>query len=241
MPRPRDENKTRELIDVITSEGSATITIRVRSGFEDALMQAENVGDRALVEAMIRGIAGSCGSPSESTRQEILDKVCPRGGARRIHRWSTSNFRDFMRARLSEPPTLLDPIDQATSLLGLAHRLASYPIPCAVSGKQGCTSVIHRVVETLVREITVELNNYDRRRFMEAVIRNYETTACNREHWRQTSRALVATQKDAAAATRTIMERTARFNACTVASRLLMEAGLCECPLSSGRSPARSI
>ena len=29
----------------------------------------------------------------------------------------------------------------------------------------------------------------------------------------------------------------ARFNGCAVASRLLMEAGLCECPLSSGRTP----
>lgn len=236
-PRPRDESETRKLIDVITSEGSATITIRVRSGFEDALIQAENVGDRALVDSMTRGIAESCGSPRESTGQEILDRVCPRGGARRIHRWSTSSFRDFMRARLSEPPILLDPIDQAPCLLGLAHKLASCPIPCAVSGKQDCMSVINSVVETLVREITVELNSYDRRRFIEAVARNYETTACKREHWRQTSRALVATQKDAAAATRTIMARNARFNACTVASRILMEAGLCECSLSSGRTP----
>jgi hypothetical protein len=236
-PRPRDENETREMIDVITSEGSANITIRVRSGFEDALIQAENVGDRALVEAMIRGIAGSCGSPSESTGQDILDRVCPRGGARRIHRWSTSSFRDFMRPRLSAPPILLDPIDQATSLLGLAHKLGSFQIPGAVSGKQDCTSLINGVVETLVREIIAELNSYDRRSFMEAVIQNYETTACEREHWRQTSRALVATQRDAAAAKGTIMEMNARFNACTVASRLLMEAGLCECPLRSGRTP----
>ena len=237
-PRPRDEKDTREFISVITSEGSPTITIRVRSGFEDALTQAENVGDRALVEAMIGGIAAWCGSPSESARQEILDRICPRGGARRIHRWRTSNFRDFMRAKLAEPPLLLDPIDQATGLLGLALRRASDPTPSAVFGKQDCMSVINRAAETLVRDVTAELNSYDRRRFMEAVIRNYETTACHREHWRQTSRALVATQKDVAAATRTIMEMNARFNACTVASRLLMEAGLCECPLGSGRTPS---
>lgn len=236
-PRPRDEKETRELIDVITDVGSSKITIRVRSGFEDALVQPENVGDRALVEAIIRGTAASCGPSSESTLQKILDCVCPRGGARRIHRWSTTNFRDFMRARLSEPPILLEPIDHVTSLMGLGHKLASYPIPCVISGKNECTSLINGAVETLVREICAELQIYDRRKFIEAVIRNYETTACNREHWRQTSRALVATQKDATAAMRTIVERHARFNACTVASRLLLEAGLCECPLDSGLTP----
>jgi hypothetical protein len=237
VPRPRDENETRGLIEVTTSQGSAPIRIRVRSGFEDALIQAENVGDRALVEAMIRGAGSLSGSPGESTRQELLDRVCPRGGARRIHRWSTSSFRDFLRSELSEPPILLDPIDQVIGLLGLGHKLPSVTIPCTVSGKQGSKSVINDVVETLVKEVVSELHSYDRRKFMEAVIRNYETTACNREHWRHTSRALVATQKDAATATQTIMVRNARYNGCTVASRILMEAGLCECSFGSGRTP----
>jgi hypothetical protein len=153
VPRPRNEHETRGLIDVITAEASMTIMIRVRSGFEDALIQADNVGDRALVEAMIRGIAGLCGSPSESTRLGVLDSACPRGGARRIHRWTTSSFRDFFRAKLSEPPILLDPIDQATGLLGLAQKLGSVEIPSVVSGKQDCTSLINGVVEKLVREI----------------------------------------------------------------------------------------
>ena len=234
---PLDEDESRELVEVEASQSSATITIRVRSGFEDGFIQAENVGDRALVEAMVRGVAEVTGSDCASTRENVLDAVCPRGGARRIHRWSSSDFRDFMRQRLSEAPVVPDPMDHATSLLGLGQKLPACPIPFAASGKEQCLPIINGVAEALVKEIVAELHKYNRRAFVERVIRNYETAACHRDHWRQTSRALVATQKDGPVAIETIMKQNSKYNTCTVASRILLEAGLCECPLDSGRSP----
>jgi hypothetical protein len=232
---PLNENQTRELVEVEAAQNSATITIRVRSGFEDGFIQAENVGDRALVEAMVIGVAEVSGSACASTRENVLDAVCPRGGARRIHRWSSSAFRDFMRQRLSDPPVVPDPMDYATSLLGLGHKLPSCAIPCAASGLEECLPIINGVVEALLKEIASELNKYDRRAFVERVVRNYETAACHRDHWRQTSRALVATQKDDRAAVDTIMQQNSKYNTCSIASRILLEAALCECPLDSGR------
>jgi hypothetical protein len=235
--RPRGEQELRELVEVTTSAGSPTVTIRVRAGFEDGFIQAQNIADRMLVEAMIRGVATSSGSPSESDRKRVLDEVCPPGDARRIHRWSTSNFRDFMQGTLSEAPIVPDSIDYATSLLGLGNRLSSFQIPCVISGKDNCMAAINGVVEILIKEIVSDLKKLNRRVFVEAVIRNYETAACCRDRWRYTSRALVAIHRDSDAAIRTIMQQNGKYNSCTVASRILLEAAICECALNSGATP----
>ena len=80
-----------------------------------------------------------------------------------------------MRARLSEPPILFDPIDQATSLLGLAQNSGRPNSQCRIRETRLHVFDKRRRGNASQGDIA-ELNSYDRRSFMEAVIQNYETT-----------------------------------------------------------------
>jgi len=69
------------------------------------------------------------------------------------------------------------------------------------------------------------------------VLLNHEATATNRDIWKQTTKANLAMHEDKQAALRTIATHHGHLNASFLATRLLLEAAVCECPLVGGREP----
>lgn len=210
------------------------ITIGIGDAFNRALGSSENIAERRLVEALVRGTSELAKAPLEATRaSEIVKTICPSPHARARHLVQAQNFRDMIRGVSGEPVTI-HLMDDAMLRVGLAFRV-QHEVGSEVTGTKECTTFLNRACQYVLKELCALLRSFDRRKFIELVLGNHESAAINREWWRRTAHAVIGLHGDCAIDV--VAEHVAQMNACSVASRILIEAALCECPIEGGTIP----
>src|SRR5690349_2628017 len=83
------------------------------------------------------------------------------------------------------------------------------------------------------------LSEFNRRALIHALLANHELAAADRDHWDQTSRAMLALHSDKEETLETIIRHKTELNACFIATRMLAEGALCESPVTGGVIPGR--
>jgi hypothetical protein len=226
-------------MQVLAEPGSSAIRIVIGRGFHDGLFQPENVAERALVEALVNGVAiASRELLSQDMFHHLLAEVCPSPHARWMHRFQARDFRDRFGAKLGNP-VLIDPTDDAAARIGLGWRVRSCEKGAEIVGINECTAYLNEVVSAVLDDLCELLRGLDRRSFLTDVIVNHEAAAHDRDTWKRTAQAHMAIFDDKKAAARTILDHHSRLNVCFVACRILMEAAICECPSKGGRTPGK--
>jgi hypothetical protein len=221
---------------VIRSEvGSQLVKIEVGEVFDDALAQPENVAERAIVEALVTAAATVGGEIADTHKlAEIVKVICPSQYARWRHRIHARTFRDFVT---NAPRALLiDSMDDAFCRIGLG--LKARPQGTGeIMGSDDCKRCLNESVRQLLDQLCESLKLFERCSFVTAVLQTHEAAAISREKWKRTARANLALHDDKRGAIRTILDHIGRLNACSLASRILIEAAICECPVGKGGPP----
>lgn len=238
--KPKGADELRPIIQTSAQTNPPKIGIEVGKGFDDGLLQPDNVAELLLVENLVAGTAAMGGEPDNLEKQKALvNRICPNSQARYMHRFVSRSFRDGFASEMDINPILIKPLDDAAIRIGLGWKVRSRDSAAIISGIPDCTSYLNSLVWTLLDEICAELNSLDRRSFVRQVLSNHEIAAHNRDVWSRTARANIAMHDDKAAATRTIVRHQNELTACFVASRILLEAAICHCPIEDGRVPGR--
>jgi len=220
--------------DTYVDHTSGVITIKIGDAFDRALGNPENIAEQRLVEALISGVSELTRTPLEATRaSEIVKTICPSPHARARHLIQAQNFRDMIRG-VSGKPVTIHLMDDAMSRVGLAFRVQQ-GVGSEVTGTNECTTFLNRACQYVLEELCVLLRSFDRRKFIELALGNHESAAINREWWRRTAHAVIGLHGDGAVDV--IAEHVAQMNACSIASRILIEAALCECSVEGGAIP----
>lgn len=237
---PRSESELRSLVRVSPEAGSGTICITVGKGFHDGFFQPENFAERTLVEALVAGAATLSGGDVDAGElKSLVNRICPNSQARWIHRFQARFFRDYVGEEISGTPTLIDPIDDATSRIGLGWKVRSRDSGAEISGIRECTSYLNDVVRVVLDELCSLLKELDRRSLVTRIILNHEAAARDRDVWKHTAQANLALHDDKEGTVRAILEHHSRLNVCFLASRILLEAAICECSPHGGRIAGR--
>jgi len=236
----KNEDELRRLLTISTEIGSSRIQINVAKRFDEGLSQPENIAERVLVEALVAGAAQAGGEAADlGKRTHLVNEICPNSQARWMHRFETHHFRDFVRSEVSGKPVLIDELDDASSRIGLGWRVRFRSDGPAVSGVPECTSYLNDIVRVVLDDLCATLKGLDRRSLVRALLQNHETASHDRDAWNRTAQANLALHDDKDATVHTIVEHYGRLNACFTASRTLLEAAICECPLAAGGTPGR--
>jgi len=235
---PKTSAELGSLLTVSTESGSNEINIRVGKGFHAGFFQPENVGERALVEAFVVGVSTLSGEGGDTDKIDALvRRICPTSEARQIHMFQARSFRDYVEAEIGNSPTLIDPLDDAAFRIGLGWKARSRDRDPDIVGIKECTSYLNSVVRVILDELCALLQQLDRSLFVINVIQNHESAAHERDVWKRTTRAVLALHDNNESTLRGIVEHQGRLNVCFTASRILLEAAICECPLLGGRIP----
>jgi hypothetical protein len=222
----------RSLFRISAEVGSPQIGIQVERGFDDGLCRPENYAERTLIEKIVQAVAIVGGEALDKGKQESLVAIiCPDTEARFMHRFEARSFRDHMRAEPPDDAILIDKMDDALSRIGLGWRVRAREAGSEITGVQECTEFLKQVVKTELDDLCMLLHGLDRTSFVTDVLLNHESAAMNRDNWKRTARASLGLHEDKEAAVRTIAEHQARLNAVFLATRVLLEAGICECPV----------
>ncbi len=212
------------------------VMVNVTAAFEPAHVNVDNIAERALVAALVEGVAQlGGGTLSPASVEEIVDEIVAGPMARQLHAFTNPSLRDHVQASLPRKPVIIDQIDDATSRLGLGWKVREREAGNWINGKPDTTAFLNQLVAALEDELAEQLRQLDRRQFLEMVLRNHEAAAIDRDHWRRTTGAVVALHDDTAAARETIARYEFKLTAVFQMSRLLAEFALCECPLEGGR------
>ncbi|MGC2530359.1 MAG: hypothetical protein WA639_21640 [Candidatus Acidiferrum sp.] len=236
--KPKNGEELWALLKISADAKSPRMHISVGKGFDDGLLQPENIAERCLVAAIVSAVAIAAGDGlNEEKKLRLTKEICPNTEARHRHRFEARSFRDHLRSEIPREPELIDKMDDATSRIGLGWRVRSRESGSEVTGVAECTALLNQVVKVVLDDLCRELRELNRKSFVNAVLLNHEATATNRDIWKQTTKANLALHEDKQAALRTITMHHGHLNASFLATRLLLEAAVCECPLVGGREP----
>lgn len=211
-----------------------TISITVGEAFDSALASPDNIAEEALVAAMVRGFSRlEDWALDHSTESALLAQICPSPHARSRHIMHAQTFRDMVYIGDGNPISI-DLMDDAVARVGIAFRVQP-DIGAEILGQKECTEFLNKAATLTLQELCTQLQSFNRHHFIEEVLRCHEEAVISRNHWRRTAHANIALHGDAAV--HAVAEHMADMTACRIATRILIEAALCECPTDGGFRP----
>jgi hypothetical protein len=236
--KAKNEDELRGLVTIHAEAGNSKIHIEFGRGYDDGFSQPENVAERVIVEAIVTATARVAGEEADLAKcTDLVARICPNPDARHIHRFEARSFRDYVRSEIGDKPTLIDAMDDATYRFGLGWRARSRHAQREFLQPTACTAVLNDVVQVVLNDLCEMLQGLDRKSIVRQLLLNHERAAYDRDHWNRTTQAVLALHNDKDATVRKIIEHHGELNACGTACRILLEAAICECPLSGGEIP----
>ena len=238
MKPPISEADLRSLVSIVPGKCSAAVRVEVNKGFDDGLQRPENFAERVIVEGLVAGASSVSRVPLALCDQaRLVNSICPNMEARFMHRFEARSYREFVPRERSHQPLLIDEMDAGMYRVGLGWRVRARELGADVRGVEKCKSFLNSLVGTVLDDLCDELRRFDRRQIIDALLRNHETIECDRARWRRTASANIAIHCDGGLAVGTIVQHESTLNASAIASRVLLEAAVCECPLTGGWHP----
>ena len=185
---------------------------------------------------MVRSFVEQAIAFSGRTNQSVdalMAEIVPSPDARQMHAFAPQDFRDHVRDAIGSPPVLMSRLDDAALRIGLGWPGVARP-GGTLHGKNECTAALNEITSALEQEFCQELARFERRALVEAAIANHEAAAVDRAAWHRTSGALIGMAEDKRTIRSEIAEHLAKLNVVFLTSRILIEAGLSECPFGTG-------
>lgn len=230
----------REAFGLEVDRSRHAISVRISDGFEAALFHPENIAERALVAALVRGAAELAGLANPiSVEIELTARIVPNTSGRYAHAFLSQGFRDQVRPDLFGEVVTIGREDDAYTRLGLAWSVREKAAERRLAGKEESTSFLNALVAKVEDDIIGDLRRFERRGMLELLLRNHELGVVDRERWRRTSAAMIGLHGDTPETARTIYEHEFKLNAIFQSTRILVEMAICECPLDGGVRPGR--
>ncbi len=229
--------RARQAIRVEVDPAAASVITRASAAYEDAAFHPENIAERALMDALISGIARLAG-PShddEAGRAALLASLVPNSLVRHGHAFRANRFRERSPERLLGRVVKVSDEDVAIVKLGFGWRARSRADGSRVEGTVECLAFLGELVQAAEDDLCAYLRQFDRRSILGFLLRNMEEAAADRDRWERTAAAVLALHTDRQATLGTMARHEFGLNAVFQASRILVEVAICESPLGAGR------
>ena len=138
-----------------------------------------------------------------------------------------------MRESLPHDVVHISRFDDAAQRLGLGwHGL---PRPGGrVQGRDECTRILNDITAAAEERLCRYLRQFERHSLISRVVENHEACIVDRSQWERTSGALLGISANPSGTRQEIYEHIQKANGTGLASRIVLEAALCECPIGTG-------
>lgn len=205
------------------------ITLSLGMGFLQKFNVAENIAERTLVEHIIEALIRITGEHQEP--QTILEKIFPNKDARYFHILEATHYNDHFKLIGDWDETLIPPEDDANSELGLAW-LVRQPQKTGelIVGYSECTAFLQNLTSSLWARLKQKLEQISFSSLAEMSFHNLISLDMDEALWKRTARANLSVNSNKEEVLTAVYELGAKRNSSSLASRLLIEMGICVCP-----------
>lgn len=227
-----------QAITINVNPNLRTVELIIGPDFDRALYHPENVAERALVKAFVRGVVELV--EGDNVLIDVLvDEIVVNSQARHSHTLKPQKFRDYV----SQSPQMsswdlisINRFDDALGKLGFGWSVRSRADGNTVSGKNNCQTYLNALVSQIELDLCQELRQFDRTSVLTLLIRNHESASISRDQWHYTAAAVLALRDDRAATLVAMRDHEFKLNAIFQPTRNLIEMAICECPIDAPRT-----
>lgn len=206
-----------------------------KTGFLAGFRIAENVAERLFVRTLARAYLGLLGvEDCDGGAKSVEALVVPNDDARSFHLFHAQNFTDYVRDTLPKDLIAIDPVDDASTKVGLGWRVLENGQGNKIEGREACTNYLGKVVDALLTDIFDALKSFERLSTLIRLVANCEKASAEENHWNQTSAAVLGLHGADPKTADHYVEEMSRFAGAALASRVLIEISLCVCPADGG-------
>ena len=211
--------------------GEAEIVIDCAPSYMGSFLNVDNLGDRLMIVALVRGAyeLSGYGVPSDIVITELLQSVAGSDDARFFQMAPSRSPQDIVYDVAALPrPRLLMPEDQAWSRLDLVRRAGYKSAPGPIPSCQART-ILKQAVDTVWERVRSRLINLSRESVVERSLLNFVTIQKERRDWLRSASAQLALY-DNANVLGVANERAFRRDTAGLACRIIAEMALCTSP-----------
>lgn len=220
--------------------GDGTISFDVKAGFMSAARRPDNLGERAIVRAVIEACFEAFSlTPDEDDINEALNVIVKTDSARHFHAFTVPQLHDFVREDLPGGVQIIERMDDASTRLGLGWLCRSPTEVRTIKGLDECKEYLRKLVGALVQKLKLNVAQYNRRDLVEVLLRNHEALFAQMDTWKRTFGAVEALSRDKTIAANETIEQLSHFNAASMSCRIVAEAAICESAVVGGLSPGQ--
>lgn len=206
-----------------------------KAGFLAGARIPENITERIFVRTLTRAYLQLLGVEDCDGEAETVEAlVVPNDNARSFHLFHAQHYMDYVRDTLPKELITIDPLDDAAAKISLGWRVLGENQSNNIRGNEACTGFLEKVVETLLSEIAQILKLFNRHSTLMRLVANSEKAYDEKYHWKRTSAAILGLHGDEPGTVDRYVEKVSKFTGADIASRILIEIALCECPAEGG-------
>lgn len=236
MDEPGTAEDAEAAIVVHVEPAQQTVVMTLSCRFDRAIFNVENVAERALVAALVSGIA-KLAKTTDVDQPAIVQAIVPNSAARQSHVFPLQAFRDHFHQLRRKEPVQITSLDDAAAKLGLGWKVRAREDGGVIEGKTECLSYLGDLVRKLEDDLCAVLRTYNKAALIRTILLNHETASVSRDRWHRSASAMLALRDDHAATLRGMGEHEFKLNAVFQPSRNLIEIALCESRGEGGITP----
>ena len=208
------------------------VTTEIGPAFFYGLSHAENISETALVQALVREAVQFSSAPAPDIA-DLVVRIVPSPHARQLHAFAPQDLRDHVRHSIDRSAVDISAFDDAAIRLGLGWH--GVPRPGGTLRERGeCTRALNAITVAAEEMFCRDLSHFERHALIERVVANREASILDKRRWERTSTAILGLASDPQETREEIFERLVKANGTDLASRIILEAAICECPAGSG-------
>lgn len=229
-PPPVEELKA--AIRASCDQGANVVTTEIGLPFFHGLSHADNNSEVTLIEVFLEQVAKLANGAAVNVAA-LLREIVPSTEARQLHAFAPQDFRDHVRDSVPHKVVEISRFDDASQRLGLGwHGL---PRPGGtVRGRDECTKVLNAITTAAEKMFCAHLSQFERHALIRRVVENHEASIVDKSRWERTSGAILDLSANPQVTREEVSKNIQKTNATSLASRIILEAALCECPVGAG-------
>jgi hypothetical protein len=185
-----------------------------------------------LIEAFLEQVV-TLADGAELDLAALLREIVPSPEARQLHAFAPQDFRDHVHESVPRKVVKISSFDDAALRLGLGwHGL---PRPGGtVKGRDECTRVLNAITVAAEEMFCGHLRQFERHALIRRVVENHEASIIDKSRWERTSGAVLDLSANPPESRDEVSKSIQKANATGLASRIILEAALCESPIGVG-------
>lgn len=198
-------------------------------------MRLDNAAERVFLLGLAEGVRVAASTLGISIPEELTASACdvalPLGGAKIIHAFSSEYSIDRMLDDATDSAVYIDEADLSFARLGCAGDLATSD-PYIIKGKKTCTDSLNKMVDDIWKQVASILQRLDRSALLDEGFSSVEAIHSDNAHWRKTANAVLSLHGNEAIAA--AFKQDQIRSQTSLATRILLEMAVCECPFEGG-------